>query len=303
MDLANDPSLLSCLPIPPSATISVRQHGGSSFSSTWRLTASSPSPSSPSDTPPTTTVRDFFIKTGQGDAARVMFAGEHASLNAIADAVPGFCPRSHGHGELATTAKGRQYFLATDFLELGVTGGKESSSGESLARKLARLHTTPAPAPEGMYGFPVPTCCGDTVQENGWRESWGEFYGENRLMHVLGIGEGRNGRDAELREAVERIVGEVVPRLLGDGHLKGVRPVVVHGDLWSGNHGRGRIAGGGVEEVVFDPAAVYGHSEYELGIMRMFGGFGREFWREYGELVPRCEPVGEWEDRVRLYEL
>jgi len=303
MDLAQDPSLLACLPIPPCSTVSVRQHGGSSFSSTWRLTASSSSSSSSSPSEPTTTAtrKDFFIKTGQGDAARVMFAGEHASLNAIADAVPGFCPRSYGHGELATAA-GR-FFLATDFLELGATG---KGSGESLAKKLARLHTAPAPLPEGgrpMYGFPVPTCCGDTLQDNGWRESWAEFYGENRLRHVLRAGEGRNGRDLELREAVGRTVSEVVPRLLRDGHLKGVRPVVVHGDLWSGNHGRGRIADGGVEEVVFDPAAVYGHSEYELGIMRMFGGFGKEFWREYGELVPKCEPVGEWEDRVRLYEL
>ena len=48
-------------------------------------------------------------------------------------------------------------------------------------------------------------------------------------------------------------------------------PVVIHGDLWSGNKGKGVIGGeGAVEEVVFDPSAVYGHSEYELGIMNMF---------------------------------
>jgi fructosamine-3-kinase len=300
MDLTKDPALLAALPLPPSSTISVRQHGGSSFSSTWRLTSAS----SPGES------RDFFIKTASGDAARIMFAGEHASLNAIADAVPGFCPRSYGHGELAT-APGK-YFLATDFLELGVGAGKasiggEAGKGESLARKLARLHTTPAPVPAGferpVYGFPVPTCCGDTQQENGWGESWAEFYGDNRLRHVLLAGERRNGHDKALREAVERTVAEVVPSLLGDGHLKRVKPVVVHGDLWSGNHGRGRIADGAVEEVVFDPSAVYGHSEYELGIMRLFGGYGKEFWREYGELVPKCEPVEEWDDRLKLYEL
>lgn len=48
-------------------------------------------------------------------------------------------------------------------------------------------------------------------------------------------------------------------------------PVVIHGDLWSGNKGKGVIGGeGAVEEVVFDPSAVWGHSEYELGIMNMF---------------------------------
>ncbi|OIW27703.1 Ketosamine-3-kinase [Coniochaeta ligniaria NRRL 30616] len=298
MDLTKDPSLLSSLPLPPDSVLSVRQHGGSSFSSTWRLTASTPDGSGQ-----TTTTRNFFVKTGVGPDAQVMFAGEHASLNAISDAVPDFCPRSHGHGELATAAG--KFFLVTDFVELGVAAGTGSGSGESFARKLARLHGTPAPTPEGrvVYGFAVPTSCGSTVQDNGWRESWAEFFAENRLRGVLRAGEERNGGDAGLRGAVEEVVRTVVPRLLGDGHLKGVRPVVVHGDLWSGNHGRGRIAGGGVEEVVFDPSAVYGHSEYELGIMRMFGGYGAAFWEEYGELVPKSEPVEEWEDRLKLYEL
>jgi fructosamine-3-kinase len=155
-----------------------------------------------------------------------------------------------------------------------------------------------------MFGFPVPTCCGSTVQDNTFRESWAEFYAENRLRGILRSCIRTQGADPELSRAVETVVERVVPRLLGDGHLRGVRPVVVHGDLWSGNHGRGRIAGrSGEEEVVFDPSCVYGHSEYELGIMRMFGGFGAGFWREYEKLVPRCEPVEEWEDRMMLYEL
>ena len=65
----------------------------------------------------------------------------------------------------------------------------------------------------------------------------------------------------------------------------------------------GRDDQGVVEEVVYDPSACYAHSEYELGIMRMFGGFGAGFVREYHELVPKTEPVEEYEDRVRLYEV
>lgn len=237
-------------------------------------------------------------------------AGEHASLNAIADVVPNFCPRSHAHGAMQQSAN--KFFLATDFLDMGGvslnSSSNEKGSGVSLAAKVAKLHTTPAPVPDGhdqpMFGFPVPTCCGETVQDNSYKASWAEFYADNRLRAILKASLRNNGADTELAETVEKVASEVVPRLIGDDRVEGIRPVVIHGDLWSGNHGRGRVAGhGGVEEVVYDPSAVYGHSEYELGIMNMFGGFGSAFWTEYNELVPKAEPEEEWGDRVSLYEL
>lgn len=217
--------------------------------------------------------------------------------------MPNFCPRSHAHGAMSASGK---YFLATDFLDL--SSSAPGGSGDSLAAKLAKLHTTPAPTPEGfdrpMFGFPVSTCCGETPQDNSWKSSWADFYAENRLRSILRASTKNNGKDAELAQAVEDVAGKVVPRLIGDDTVKGIVPVVVHGDLWSGNHSRGQIAGkGGSEEVVYDPSAVYGHSEYDLGIMKMFGGFGSAFWKEYDKLVPKAEPKAEWEDRVMLYEL
>jgi protein-ribulosamine 3-kinase len=177
------------------------------------------------------------------------FTGEHASLNAIHSAVPNFCPKSHAHGALEYS-RGR-FFMATDFLDLGSSA--PGGSGESLARKLARLHTTPAPIPEGfdkpMFGFPATTFCGATPQDNSWNSSWPDFYAKNRLRGIS---------------------------------QAGVKAT---------------------EEVVYDPSSVYGHSEYELGIMRMFGGFGSSFWREYESLIPKAEPKAEWEDRIALYEL
>jgi protein-ribulosamine 3-kinase len=159
-----------------------------------------------------------------------------------------------------------------------------------------------------MFGFPVTTCCGDTPQDNSYKESWAEFYAENRLRSILRQAEKRNGKESELHELVEGTASKVVPRLIGDDHLhnaKGVTPVVVHGDLWSGNASVGVIGNEQEEpeDVVFDSSACYAHNEFELGIMKMFGGFGGSFLKEYHELCPKTEPVEEYEDRVKLYEL
>lgn len=157
-----------------------------------------------------------------------------------------------------------------------------------------------------LFPFHV-ACCGDTEQPNDYTDSWADFYAQHRLLAILKKSERTNGKDPTLRSLVEKTATETVPRLIGDKHLnggKGVTPVVVHGDLWSGNKGRGRIGGqGAVEDVVFDPSACYAHSEYELGIMKMFGGFGGSFLKEYHQLCPKTEPVDEYEDRVALYEL
>lgn len=248
------------------------------------------------------------MKTGHGADAATMFAGEHASLSAIRAAVPDLCPQSHGHGTFASNKS--TSFLVTDFLTLRGGRGSGKGSGRSLAQKLAQLHTTPAPVPEGyekpMFGFPVPTCCGDTAQDNTYSSSWADFYADRRLRFILRRSEARNGKDRELASLVEDTAAKLVPRLLGDGHLggkKGITPVVVHGDLWSGNASRGVLGEGGeATDVVYDSSACYAHSEFEMGIMKMFGGFG-EVLREYHELVPKTEPVDEYEDRVALYEL
>ncbi|KAF2502940.1 Ketosamine-3-kinase [Lophium mytilinum] len=297
-----DPAVVKLLSLDPEhTTVSSAGGGGCSSAFTSKITEKGSDGKE----------RCFFMKTGSGKEARIMFEGEHASLNAIHTAVPTLCPKSFGWGSF-TSSSGTS-FLVTDFLTL-TSRRSSTSSAASLASKLAKLHTTPAPIPDGydkpQFGFPCTTCCGDTPQDNSFKSSWAEFYAENRLRFILRRAEAANGKDGELHDLVEKTASKVVPRLLADDHLnggKGVVPVVVHGDLWSGNAGVGVFgtdAGKGEpEEVVYDSSACYAHSEFELGIMKMFGGFGAGFLKEYHQLVPKAEPVGEYEDRVALYEL
>ena len=224
--------------------------------------------------------------------------------------MPSLCPKSYAHGPLSI---GTGFFLVTDFLDVS-SRSSNPGTGKSLAQKLATLHSTPVLIPPGyskpQFGFPVPTCCGDTLQDNTFKTSWADFYAENRLEGILKAAQRNHGKDEDLERLVRLTTDEVVPRLLGDERLKDgttgekIKPALVHGDLWSGNHGRGIIRDGGlVEEVIFDPSSAWAHSEFDFGIMRMFGGFGAVFEREYHRFKPKDEPVGEFEDRVALYEL
>ncbi|KAL2066523.1 hypothetical protein VTL71DRAFT_2594 [Oculimacula yallundae] len=291
-----DPAILKALSVDAASTTIV-SHGGSGFSSTYKLSSRGSDGQE----------KLHFVKTGK-KGSEVMFAGEHASLNTIHSIIPTMCPKSFAHGQLSSSPGA---FLVTDFLNLSPSSSK-SGSGVSLAHKLAKLHSTPAPIPDGyekpVFGFPVPTCCGETVQDNSFKESWADFYAECRLRHILKCAETNQGTDSSLSQLVSKTISQVVPRLLRDGHLTSpdgspITPVVVHGDLWSGNHGNGTIGTGDIEEVVFDPSACYAHSEFEFGIMGMFGGFGEAFNKRYWSVKAKDEPVGEWEDRRSLYEL
>ncbi|KAK5164381.1 uncharacterized protein LTR77_010077 [Saxophila tyrrhenica] len=297
-----DPAIVSLLKLDPAnASVSSAGGGGMSSASTSKITTKQADGST----------MQYFLKTGRGPEAEIMFTGEHASLNAIHDAVPTLCPKSFGHGKLEDS-KGMS-FLVTDFLDLSgrMSSKGSSSSGMTLAQKLAKLHTTPAPSPDGyekpQFGFPATTCCGDTPQDNTYHSSWADFYAERRLRFIMRQSQKSNGADKQLDNLIEQTCTKVVPRLIGDEHLnggKGVTPVVIHGDLWSGNASRGKLPGmTEPEDLVYDSSACYAHSEFELGIMKMFGGFGGSFLKEYHQLVPKTEPADEYEDRVALYEL
>ncbi|QIW98348.1 hypothetical protein AMS68_003866 [Peltaster fructicola] len=292
-----DSAILSLLSLDAAtATSSSAGGGGCSTATTSKIIAKLPDGSTTA----------YFVKTGSGDEAVTMFRGEHESLNALAAAVPGLAPKSFGHGKLAQQSD--KSFLVTEFLDM--SGGRAGSK-TTLAAKLAQLHTTPAPVPKGydqpQFGFPVKTCCGNTSQKNSYHPSWAKFYADCRLRFIVDRSSSSNGRDDQLVMIVNRVCNEVVPRLIGDDHInngKGIQPVVVHGDLWSGNAGFGKLPGmSQAEDVIYDSSACYAHSEYELGIMKMFGGFGGSFIEEYHKLKPKDEPVEEYDDRVALYEL
>ncbi|KAF8922098.1 fructosamine kinase PKL/CAK/FruK [Mucidula mucida] len=184
---------------------------------------------------------------------------------------PGLAPLVLASG----ISDGRPYFIS-EYKDMGRLSEK---SGQELGKRLAlELHQYTS---NKGFGFHVPTFCGATRMKNGWYETWEECYSEmiKDLLDAL------------------RSTNRVIPKLLGPLDIK---PVLLHGDLWSGNTGVDSKTG---LPVIFDPSSFYGHSEADLAIARIFGGIPSSFFRAYDEHLPKTDPVEQYELRGDLYEL
>lgn len=132
----------------------------------------------------------YYAKTARGHSAAQM-RGEASSLAAMArTAPPGLIPRILGYVD-ADAAEDETGALVTEYAD-GRGGGGQAA----LGRVLALMHRPPAeqageegggPDVEynGKFGFPVPTHCGATEQDNAWEESWEVFFRERRLGDLV----------------------------------------------------------------------------------------------------------------------
>jgi len=163
-------------------------------------------------------------------------------------------------------------FIVLEHLDL-----KRGGDFARLGAMLAALHRQTGP----RFGWARDNYIGFTPQQNGWRDSWVEFWREHRMRPQVALAT-KNGFAVEM------------PRL---AVLENHRPQasLLHGDLWSGN--AGFTAEG---PVVFDPAVYYGDRETDLAMTELFGGFPQEFYRAYHEAFPL--PPG-YEQRKHLYNL
>ncbi|RUP52092.1 LOW QUALITY PROTEIN: Fructosamine kinase-domain-containing protein [Jimgerdemannia flammicorona] len=190
----------------------------------------------------------LFVKVNMALDSADMFAAENESLLALSAVVPNFTPKPLLHSPFPGRDDGSA-FLVTEFVPLASRSGAAAMQRE-LAKRVARLHETESPT--GMFGFHTDTMCGSTRQENGWTSSWEEFFREKRLKALVRLCVQKWGPDDEVEKLMERICDKVVPVLVG--RLKGVRPVLLHGDLWSGNWGVNSDTG---EPVIYDPSSYY----------------------------------------------
>ncbi len=156
-----------------------------------------------------------------------------------------------------------------------------------FGRGLAKLHQAGADSfgrqdrrSTGSRGLPNEPC-----------ESWAEFYGSQRLLPLVELAAAQVVLGRSTLSAIESIAGR-----LDDLGGPTEPPARLHGDLWAGN----RIVDSTGVSWLIDPAFHGGHREFDLAMMRLFGGFGPECFAAYDEVAPLAADVDE---RVPLHQL
>jgi len=156
-------------------------------------------------------------------------------------------------------------------------------AGAGLARQHSIIGT--------HFGFDHDGFCGDSPQDNtpdvdGWH-----FFAERRLLPQM-----RRARDKGLINTHDVLAIESLCPNLRE-RVPDTPPVLLHGDLWSGNlH---VCADGG--PALIDAAAVhYGWAEAELAMLTLFGSPPPAFFDAYAKDAPLRR---DWRERAPLYNL
>jgi fructosamine-3-kinase len=165
-------------------------------------------------------------------------------------------------------------------------GGLAADEG-SFGYDLAKLHRTGAPCfgrddrrTTGSRGLPNEPC-----------ETWVDFYATQRLLPLAQLAADTGTYDADEQAVIETLAGRL--DIVGG---PAEPPARLHGDLWAGN----RIVDSDGASWLIDPACHGGHREFDLAMMRLFGGFGSDAFAGYEQATPLADG---WQDRIGLHQL
>jgi fructosamine-3-kinase len=220
--------------------------------------------------------RMVFVKSN-ANAPAGMFAAEARGLAWLAETGALRVPAVLAH--------------SPDFLVLEhiASGPRRADYDERLGRGLAALHRAGAPT----FGLDHDNFIGRLPQANAPLPSptWAAFYRERRLLPQLRMAVEAGRASPAMRRGFDRLLPRL-EELVGPPEP----PARLHGDLWGGN----AMPDEQGQPCLIDPAVHGGHREIDLGMMRLFGGFGGRVFAAYAEAFPL--PPGS-EARVPLYQL
>ncbi len=220
--------------------------------------------------------RRVFVKT-HADPPEGFFSTEAAGLAWLREAEAVLVPAVLAVGDDPA-------FLVLEWID---EGDPRPDTEAVFGSSLARLHSTGA----ATFGREDRRTTGSRGLPNEPCETWVEFYATQRLIPLARLARDQGALEASTVRAIDR-VSDRLDDLGGDPEP----PARLHGDLWTGN----RLVDDSGQSWLIDPAAHGGHREFDLAMMRLFGGFGDACFADYAAATPLA---GGWEERVPLHQL
>jgi len=145
-----------------------------------------------------------------------------------------------------------------------------SNHQKEIGRALANLHKHT----NKYFGFDYDNTIGEMPQYNAINQSitsWSYFFWEYRLFFQIKYAlKNKLVSHKEYKKLL--LIKSKLENLLSSS----IKPSLLHGDLWSGN-----VIIGINSPVFIDTSCYYGHSEADLALTYMFGGFSNDFYRSY----------------------
>lgn len=226
----------------------------------------------------TTKNNQFIVKAHNGKLAHDMLSAEKLGLECIAKTASIKTPEVYHIGTYQTNN-----FLVMQYIP---TKNPNEKDYDVLGQQLAALHQV-----SNLYfGFESDNYIGSLVQSNQKYLDWTTFYIKERIIPQLDLALQNTFLSKQETPNFESLV-RVCNNLFPD-----IKPNLLHGDLWGGNF---LIAENGIPYLI-DPAVYYGHSEVDLAMSRLFGGFSTSFYNAYSSINSE-QPGGQ--ERNDLYQL
>lgn len=222
-----------------------------------------------------------FCKFARGDNINTL-AAELDGLNHLTQSSTFNVPEA----SLVKDARSAFGVLVLEWLDLQAPS---SSDWQQAGQLLAEMHQCST----DQYGHTIDNYIGQTPQKNSRKDSWPEFFRSQRLepQRQLCVQNGRWQQRWTLPfDSILKRLEELLP----------AKPVasLLHGDFWRGNCGATRDG-----LWTFDPSIYYGHSEVDIAMSELFGGFGRSFYESYRESNPAPPEYSDLKAVYNLYHL
>lgn len=226
----------------------------------------------------TTSVGEFFVKLNENLAFPGMFDAEKRGLEFLIENSPFHIPKP-----IATGITEDMQWIVMEHLSHGT---KSENYWENFGKNMARMHSHS----NDTFGLDTDNYLGNLPQKNGAKDTWAEFYAENRLGPQLKMAKDQGLTNDEMVRLIEKVMSRV------ERYFPEEKPAALHGDMWTGNF----TTDANGEATIFDPSAYYGHREMDIAMSKLFGGFDDRFYKAYNEEFPMEDG---WENRLPIADL